>query len=71
MEINRITCGTCCGKGYVEGYKLVGDSSSCGLIRRAQDICGQCGGKGYIEYPVFTMEEAKTILKHCGLSTEN
>ena len=70
MEINSVTCGTCCGKGYVETYKIV-ENSTGGLVRRGQDICKQCGGKGYIEYPVFTMEEAKAILKHCGLNTEN
>ena len=32
--------------------------------------CRDCGGKGYKEFPVFSVDEAKAILKHCGLSTE-
>ena len=30
-----------------------------------------CGGKGYIEYAVFEIEEAKQILKFCGLNIES
>lgn len=69
MQINKTTCGNCCGKGYVETYKIV-ENSACGLIRREQDICEQCGGNGYIEYPVFTVEEAVKIAKHFGFDIE-
>ena len=36
-----------------------------------QETCGNCGGKGWREYAVFTVDEARAILKHCGLSTES
>lgn len=75
MEINRITCRTCCGCGYQAVWEMAEietkDDITSGTLRLREVTCEACAGKGYIEYPVFTVEEAKAILKHCGLSTES
>lgn len=72
MKINRIACAQCLGSGHETVWKMcemIDDST--GTLKAEEVVCCQCGGKGYIEYPVFTVEEAKAILKYCGLSTES
>ena len=71
MEINRITCGKCLGDGHTIVWKMVDMNNNIGTIQSEEVICEQCGGRGFIEYPVFSVEEAKAILKFCGLSTES
>ena len=72
MHIGQITCCACGGRGCVEVWKMVeyDELLHTGTAQREEATCGNCNGKGYVEYPVFSVEEAKAILKHCGLSTE-
>jgi predicted methyltransferase len=42
-----------------------------GAEKKEEVVCEACNGEGYIEYAAFTLEEVKTILKHCGLSAES
>ena len=73
MDIKQITCGCCNGRGWVEVWKIVSrdENTGIGTAQIEETTCGNCNGKGYTEYPVFSVEEARVILKHCGLSTEN
>ena len=71
MEINRITCGDCLGAGRKVVWKCVDLHDNMGTLQSDEVGCTQCGGCGYIEYPAFSVEEAKAILKFCGLSTES
>lgn len=73
MDISRIPCLTCKGTGRALGYICSElNEDGFGIIHTEECDCYECGGKGYIaEYPVFTVEEAKAILKHCGLATES
>lgn len=71
MEINRISCGKCCGSGQTIVWKFKDIQDNMGTAYSEEMTCTQCGGCGYIEYPVFSVEEAKAILKYCGLSTES
>ena len=70
MEINRIECAYCYGRGYQMVHKMVDteikDGIASGTIRSEELTCEACGGKGYIEYPVFTVEEAVKIAEHFG-----
>lgn len=69
MERKQVTCGNCGGTGYIKVYEDVPGTS---LLRIKENIiCNNCNGKGYTEYAVFSVEEAKAILKYCGLSTES
>ena len=72
MKTKQETCGTCGGSGLER--ELVYADIGCGVRMKSERIMGKCkacGGKGYVEYATFTVEEAKAILKHCGLSTES
>ena len=73
MHIGRITCANCCGTGKTTKWKVVEIDEEAGVGRAQSEevVCDNCGGKGYTEYPVFSVEEAKAILKYCGLSTES
>lgn len=75
MEIMKVTCGNCAGVGSTSKWEVVSKDEHFGTfntMKRVDDIkCEVCNGKGYTEYAVFSVEEAKAILKHCGLSTEN
>lgn len=72
MHIGNITCCACGGRGSVTVWKMVEhDEQAHTVTAQSEEItCGNCDGKGYIEYPVFSVDEAKAILKHCGLSTD-
>lgn len=72
MNINQVFCTNCSGTGYMQGWRMVDtDETGVGTIQTTESVCKACRGKGWIEYPVFSVEEAKAILKHCGLSTES
>lgn len=66
MMTMQKTCGNCCGFGYLGRWEEDGDRT----LRYKTDECKRCDGKGYVEYATFTIEEAKAILKHCGLDKE-
>ena len=70
MNTMQVTCGNCAGIGYKFRHKLIIDNIP-GTLKREEITCESCNGKGYTEYAVFSVEEAKAILKHCGLSTES
>lgn len=67
----QITCGSCAGIGKNYNWKAVYMDDISGTIEREEVVCAACNGKGWTEYAVFSVEEAKAILKHCGLSTES
>lgn len=73
MNINQITCGNCGGTGHVTLWKLFStdEKTGIGTMKKEEAVCGNCNGKGWTEYAVFSVEEAKAILKHCGLTTES
>ena len=58
VEKEEAECEAWKDKGYI-------------TMNREENECEACNGKGYIEYAAFTLEEAKAILKHCGLNTES
>ena len=70
MIIKNVTCGTCRGTGrhYVWRAGCIDDDA--GLMFKEEGECIACKGKGYLEYATFSVEEAKAILKHCGLESE-
>ena len=72
MDINTMTCAYCKGNGYNTIYEQVSENKETGIctVNRKEVTCEKCNGTGRIDYPVFSVEEAKAILKHCGLSTE-
>lgn len=69
MTIKRKACGRCHGYGYVETYIPFIDDKT-GRCKIKTNACKACNGNGYAEYAEFTVEEAKAILKHCGLDKE-
>ena len=71
MRTKQETCGTCCGSGLEREpvYSYIG-GGVCWKQERIIGKCKACGGKGYMEYVIFTAEEAKAILKHCGLKVK-
>ena len=73
MFIENRTCGNCGGTGLTISWKVVSTDEILGVgtAERETTTCSQCDGKGWTEHAVFTVEEAKVILKHCGLSTES
>lgn len=61
-------CVGCSGLGYTNQCFTLDEN---GTMQDNRDICKTCNGTGSIErFAVFTIEEAKAILKHCGLTTE-
>lgn len=73
MKINQITCGICGGVGSIVNWKVVStdEKTGIGTMQSEEVVCSACDGKGWTEYAVFSVEEAKAILKHCGLTTES
>ena len=73
MKINQIACGNCGGFGHIQTWKVVSKDEKTGVstMQSEEVVCDVCNGKGWTEYAVFSIEEAKAILKHCGLTTES
>ena len=71
MNIMQHVCSSCAGLGYIEQWLEVKNDGPFNYCERKTVECTVCHGKGYDEYAVFDIEEAKAILKHCGLSTES
>ena len=67
MKVMQVLCGSCAGMGKHTNWKIVDEST----IKSEEAICEVCNGNGYTDYAIFTLEEAKAILKHCGLSVES
>lgn len=67
MNILQETCGNCGGTGEEIKYTVLHP----GTAEITRETCGNCDGKGWREYAVFTVDEARAILNHCGLSTES
>ena len=63
MKTMRIRCDECYGFGNTERTTLQED----GRFRSFKTPCPNCGGKGQFEYALFSIEEAKEILKRCGM----
>ena len=70
MNVMQVLCGSCGGTGKQINWKIVDSNGIVSTAEKEEVVCGGCNGKGYTEYATFTLEEAKVILKHCGLSTE-
>ena len=73
MKAMVTTCGTCGGLGIISKYVIDDDPNTegFGIAHLERQECKACGGKGYTEYAVFEIEEAKQILKFCGLNIES
>lgn len=73
MNTMRITCGYCAGAGYTVEWKVVSEDAetNIGIAQSEEVVCKNCNGKGWTEYAVFSVEEAKAILKYCGLDSED
>lgn len=71
MNVMKVTCGTCAGIGYTMEYVVLNLNDTATTMHSKKKKCEACNGKGHTEYATFTLEEAKAILKHCGLSTES
>lgn len=70
MKTMQMTCGTCSGLGIIKNWIIDNDPDKNGFgTAHVEELkCTACDGKGYTEYAVFEVEEAKQILKACGLS---
>lgn len=73
MDIKQITCGNCGGMAHVINWKIISNDEQTGIgtAEKEETVCAACNGKGWTEYAIFSVDEAKAILKHCGLSTES
>lgn len=71
MNVMQVLCSSCAGIGKQIRWKVIDFNCNTGTAEKDESVCGACNGKGYTEYATFTPEEAKAILKHCGLSTES
>ena len=71
MKTMNVTCGTCLGVGKYYNWKATCTNEGFGTMEREEVFCEVCNGRGYTEYATFTLEEAKAILEHCGLNTED
>ena len=69
MERMREICRNCAGTGYPN--QCIKPSEDGTLRPFKGEACEACDGKGYHEYAVFSVDEAKAIMKHCGLTTES
>lgn len=72
MNVMQVTCGNCGGARNTVIWKTFSVDKETGIetLKSEQVVCERCGGKGWIEYATFSVDEAKAILKHCGLSAE-
>ena len=65
MQTMKVTCGNCAGIGIKINWKDIGNHT----LQKEEVQCENCNGKGYTEHALFSVEEGKAILKHCGLDT--
>lgn len=68
MDVMYMTCKKCDGHGYT-GERMV-KNNEWGTVKECS-VCDVCNGTGNAPYVLFSMEEAKVIMKHCGLITES
>ena len=68
MNKMQVTCGNCGGSGIA--YQRFVPNNDGLTLKIEEDICNVCNGNGYTEYAVFSVEEARAILKHCGLKID-
>lgn len=70
MKVMRVLCESCAGMGKESNWKIIhsNDQTSALASEEEKTVCDVCNGKGYTEYVIFSMEEAKAILKYCGLT---
>lgn len=71
MNVMQVMCSSCAGMGKQTNWKVVDLNDNMSTMKSEKVMCEACNGKGYTEYATFTLEEAKAILKHCGLTTES
>lgn len=71
MDVMKYFCNNCSGMGKKINWKVVDTNDNISTMKKEETVCEECNGKGYTEYAIFSIEEAKAILKHCGLSTES
>ena len=71
MLKQQILCTHCGGTGYIEKWVPTKrfDDDIC-EAKRELVTCNNCRGQGCEEYVMFSVNEAKAILTHCGLSTD-
>lgn len=70
MDIMNIRCDKCDGFGYISRFIVPDEDDNGRIACRSTETCDKCDGKGYTEHAVFSIEEAKAILEHCGLDVE-
>ena len=66
MKIMNVRCNVCSGTGHHRGWEPIAE----GILQAIDKPCTSCDGNGYTEHAVFSIEEAKAILKHCGLEED-
>lgn len=71
MRTINLPCEYCSGRGFVFQYDVVGRDDTTTTLKTREVPCKHCNGTGYSEHVLFSIEEAKIILEHCGLSTES
>lgn len=72
MERMYVTCNNCSGIGHTIKWEVASEDAETGMgtMKSTKIVCEKCDGKGYTEHAVFSIEEAKAILKYCGLDKE-
>ena len=72
MRVKRETCRNCGGYGKLSRYVVDSVDEASGVISATnkESVCPDCKGNGYIDYAVFSVDEAKAILEHCGLTED-
>lgn len=63
MRTMKFICGTCLGHGIVDPYIKSSDNA----YKSIEQTCPECRGEGSREYALFEIEEAKELLKRCGM----
>lgn len=70
MKVMQITCRECGGIGHITEFEIIDSNDVTGTLRSKEVTCKNCNGEGYTKYAVFSVDEAKAILEHCGLDKE-
>ena len=71
MQKINVTCSACGGTGKIVTYEIIerNNDNGTGTCQGTEAACDICNGKGYMEFVMFSPEEGRAILKHCGLDT--